>query len=186
MSRHTWLKAKHCFAHNSTGSIFSILWLSFRDRRPQSALHLSIPISIYGINLCSCYARANETKCPIQAIELYALNNRVRRFFKVFEAQPCADISRWVDYDVIKFSEFGQRLPLPLHSSQFSVDIITYEIYNFCYNNRYVSHITGSEWRHRSKPLYFCIAGKDAGTDLCRLRNPKPNLNPNLTYDVSP
>ena len=41
-------------------------------------------------------------------------NTRVRPFFKVFEAQPSADRSRWAEYEDIKFFEFGLRLPLPL------------------------------------------------------------------------
>ena len=65
--------------------------------------------------------------------------NRVRPFFKVFEAQPCADRSQWAEYEDIKFFEFWQRLPLPLANFRSNFvcynNVVTYEIYSFCYNS---------------------------------------------------
>ena len=50
---------------------------------------------------------------------------RVRPFFKVFEAQLCADRYQRAEYEGIKFFEFVQRLPLPL--ANFRLNFVCYK-----------------------------------------------------------
>ena len=70
-------------------------------------------VNIFSIARLVC-ALLNVLRHNPALIDLSELSTRVRPFFKVFEAQPCAVRSQWAEYEDIKFFEFEQRLPLPL------------------------------------------------------------------------
>ena len=68
----------------------------------------------------------NRKSCFWLRVENF--NIRVRPFFKVFGAQPCAGRFQWPENEDIKFFQIGQRLPLPLCDLR--------KIYFTCYCNK--------------------------------------------------
>ena len=95
---------------------------------PNNLLRRCAPLPINCLRSCMPLPKRLRRSCaPLPSNLLRTpCNVKVSPFFKVFEAQPCADISRLAEYEDIKFFEFGQRLPLPL--ANFRLKFV-------CYNN---------------------------------------------------